>query len=147
MQLVFTLAVLAVFIAALIYLSGWFSGTETALTNLSSASIAEMRRNGERNINFIVLLKRDMDRTLIAILIGNNIVNIILSSVAALVANSLFHSWGVAALVAIITFLIIIFGEITPKHTAIMDSRSIAKRNARVIYYLMKCKTKKNGQP
>lgn len=138
MPLVLTLIVLIVFILVLIYFSGWFSGTETALTNLSSASVAEMRQNGEKNITFIVQLKRNMDRTLITILIGNNIVNIILSAVAALVANSLFHTWGVAAVVALITFLIIIFGEITPKHSAIIDSRDIAKRNAKTIFYLMK---------
>ncbi len=138
MPLVLTLALLIVFIIILIYLSGWFSGTETALTNLSSASIAEMRMSNEKNVQFIVMLKRDMDRTLITILIGNNIVNIILSAVAALIANALFHNWGVAAMLAIITFLLIIFGEITPKHTAIIDSRSVAKKNAKVIYYLMR---------
>ncbi|MCK5046106.1 MAG: DUF21 domain-containing protein, partial [Candidatus Heimdallarchaeota archaeon] len=111
MLLVFTLASLIIFILVLIYISGWFSGTETALTHLGSASVAEMRKNNEKNIQFIVKLKRNMDRTLITILIGNNIVNIILSAVAALMANALFHSWGVALVIASITFLIIIFGE------------------------------------
>ena len=138
MLLVFTLVSLIIFIAALIYISGWFSGTETALTHLGSASVAEMRKNNEKNVQFIVKLKRDMDRTLITILIGNNIVNIILSAVAALIANELFQNWGVAAVIATITFLIIIFGEITPKHTALMDSRMVAKRNAKAIYYLMR---------
>lgn len=138
MPLAFTLLVLFVFIIILIYLSGWFSGTETALTHLGSASVAAMRQSGEKNINYIVLLKRDMDRTLITILIGNNIVNILLSSVAALVANSIFESWGVAVVIFLITFLIIIFGEITPKHSAIIDSRDIANRNAKTIYYIMR---------
>ena len=138
MPLVLTLAALIVFIVVLIYLSGWFSGTETALTNLSSASIAEMRKNKEKNIQYIVELKRNMDRTLITILIGNNIVNIILSAVAALMANSLFQNLGVTVTIFLITVLIIIFGEITPKHTAIMDSRKIAKRNGRAIYLLMR---------
>jgi len=138
MPLVLTLALLIVFIVVLIHISGWFSGTETALTNLSSATIVEMRRNNERNIGYIIKLKRNMDRTLITILIGNNIVNIILSAVAALMANALFHTMGVSIVLGIITFLLIIFGEITPKHTAIMDSGRIAKRNARAIYFLMK---------
>jgi len=138
MLLVYTLIVLIVFIIVLIYLSGWFSGTETALTNLSEVQVAEMRRNNEKNAWHIMRLKKNMDRTLITILIGNNVVNIILSSVAALMANALFQNWGVAAMVAIITFLIIIFGEITPKHTAIMNSKGIAKKNARAIYILMR---------
>jgi len=138
MPLVYTLIVLIVFIIVLIYLSGWFSGTETALTNLNEVQIAEMRRNNEKNIWYIIRLKKNMDRTLITILIGNNVVNIILSAVAALMADALFHNWGVAAMVAIITFLIIIFGEITPKHTAIMNSKAIARKNARAIYILMR---------
>ena len=57
----------------LVYLSGWFSGTETALTNINASEIAEMKRNNEKNVDFIIKTKRDMDRTLVAILIGNNI--------------------------------------------------------------------------
>jgi len=80
--------------------------------------------------------KRDMDRTLVAILIGNNIVNIVLSSVAAVIANELFHTLGVTIMVAIITFLIIIFGEITPKSNAIWDTKKVAQNNSKPIYYL-----------
>lgn len=138
MMLALTLAVLILFIVVLIYLSGWFSGTETAFTHLGSTSVAEMRRQDEKNIKYIILIKHNMDRMLVAVLIGNNIVNIVLSAVAALVANALFESLVVAVIIGLITFLVIIFGEITPKHRAIMDSRTVAKRNARKVYYLMK---------
>jgi putative hemolysin len=121
----------------LIYLSGWFSGIETALTNLDDAEIAQMRKRKAKNIDYIVKLKRDMDRTLVAILIGNNIVNILLSVIAALVADTLFQTVGVTIMVAVITILIIIFGEITPKSNAIMDSQKVAKKKAKKIYYLM----------
>jgi CBS domain containing-hemolysin-like protein len=120
----------------LIYLSGWFSGTETALTNINESDIAEMKRNNERNVDFIMKTKRDMDRTLVAILIGNNVVNILLSSVAAVIANELFHTIGVTIMVALITFLIIIFGEITPKSNAIWDTKKVAQNNSKTIYYL-----------
>ena len=108
------------------------------MTNLSSARIAEMRTKNEKNVRYIIELKKNMDRTLITILLGNNIVNIILSTIAALIANALFHAVGVSIMVGIITFLIIIFGEITPKHNAIIDSKKVAQKNARTVYYLMR---------
>ena len=120
----------------LIYLSGWFSGTETALTNITVSEIADMKRKKEKNFEYIVKSKRDMDRTLVAILIGNNVVNILLSSVAAVIANELFQEIGVTIMVFVITFLIIIFGEITPKSNAIWDTKKVAQNNSKTIYYL-----------
>lgn len=124
------------FMVVLILLSGWFSGTETALTNLGPATIAQMKKEGDRNVKYVIKLKRRMDKTLVTILIGNNIVNIVLSSVAALIANAIFAELGVSVMIGLITFLVIIFGEITPKNSAIFDSRKKANRNARAIYYL-----------
>lgn len=142
MYLLFTeqltsLIFLILFIIVLIYLSGWFSGIETALTNLDPVQLATMRRRKEKNVEYILKLKRDMNKTLITILIGNNIVNIVLSAVTALAANAFFHSIGISIAIGIITFLIIIFGEITPKSIAIMHSSQIARKKARTLYYLM----------
>ncbi|MFW3145767.1 MAG: hemolysin family protein [Thermoplasmatota archaeon] len=136
MDTLFTIIFLAVFMLVLIFLSGWFSGTETALTNLGPATIAQMKKEGDRNVKYVIKLKRRMDKTLVTILIGNNIVNIVLSSVAALIANELFAELGVSVMIGLITFLVIVFGEITPKNSAIFDSRKKANRNARAIYYL-----------
>jgi len=136
MNTLWTVIFLVIFMMVLIFLSGWFSGTETALTNLSSATVARMKRDGDRNVRYIVRLKRRMDKTLITILIGNNIVNIVLSSVTALIANELFAEIGVTIMIGVITFLIILLGEITPKNSAILDSRKKANRSARAIYYL-----------
>lgn len=138
MEMAYDLGLLFVLIVVFIYLSGWFSGTETALTNLTESQIAEMKRKKEKNFRYIIDLKKNMDRTLITILIGNNIVNIVLSAVAALIADALFHTIGVTIAIGVITFLIIIFGEITPKSNAIMDSKKIARKNARVVFYLMR---------
>ena len=123
-------------IIILIYLSGWFSGTETAITNIDNSQLANIRRSGDRRGWYVIELRKNMDRTLITILVGNNIVNIVLSSVAALFANSLFHALGVSIMIGIITFLIIVFGEITPKSKAIIESKKISLRRARILYYL-----------
>lgn len=136
MELWLTLALLIVLMVVLIFLSGWFSGSETAITNLNTHQIAEMKRRKEKNVDYIIKLKKDMDRTLVTILIGNNIVNIVLSSVAALMANTLFGGIGVSIMVGVITFLIIVFGEITPKSNAVNNSEKIAKRISKVIYFL-----------
>ncbi len=137
-DIVITVLFLVIVMIILIYLSGWFSGIETALTNLDDAEIAQMRKRKAKNIDYIVKMKRDMDRTLVAILIGNNIVNILLSVIAALVADTLFQTVGVSIMVGIITFLIIIFGEITPKSNAIMDSQKVAMKKGKKIYLLMR---------
>ena len=62
-----------------IYLSGWFAGSETALTNLTISEIAEMRRKKEKNVEYVLRSKRNLDRTLVSILIANNIINVIIS--------------------------------------------------------------------
>lgn len=136
MDTIFILGFLIVFMVVLIFLSGWFSGSETALTNLNSSEVKRMKRSGMKNTDHVMKLKKNMDKTLITILIGNNIVNIVLSSVTALIANQLFAEIGVSIMIGVITFLVIIFGEITPKNSAIFNSMEVANRNARAIYYL-----------
>jgi CBS domain containing-hemolysin-like protein len=136
MDAIVLIGFLILFMVILIFLSGWFSGSETALTNLSPAEVARMKRDNEPNVEFILKLKTNMEKTLITILIGNNIVNIVLSSVAALIANELFAEIGVSVMIGVITFLVIIFGEITPKNSAIFNSKKVAVRNARIIFYL-----------
>lgn len=131
-----TLVLLLILMIILIFLSGWFSGSETALTNLSVSDIAMMKRKGYRNAGHVMKLKKNMEKTLITLLIGNNVVNIILSSVAALIANALFAEIGVSIMIGVITFLITVFGEITPKNAAIHDSVKVANRNGFLIHLL-----------
>jgi len=138
MFLVYYLIALILLLIVFIYLSAWFSGTETALTNLTTAQIAEMSERKDENVKYIKALKDNMDRTLTTILIGNNVVNIILSSVSALITNAIFKTIGVSIMVGVITFLLVIFGEITPKSRALMHSQEIASRNSRKIFVLMK---------
>ena len=94
METIWTVVFLIIFMIVLIFMSGWFSGTETALTNIGSDTVAKMKKEGDKNAKYVVKLKRRMDKTLVTILIGNNIVNIVLSSVAALIANQLFAEIG-----------------------------------------------------
>lgn len=136
MELIYLLIILIIFMLILIYLSGWFAATETALTNISPTEIAQMKSTNQKNVDFVVKTKRNLDKTLVTILILNNIVNIVLSSVAAVMANELFQAVGVTIMVALITFLIIIFGEIIPKSNAIWNTKKVVLNNAKPIHYM-----------
>lgn len=138
MFLFYNLAVLIILMVVFIYFSSWFSSTETSFTHLNNAQVAEMKADGERNIEYILRLKKNMDRTLVAVLIGNNVVNIVLSSVAALIANTIFQTFGVSVIIGLVTFFLIIFGEITPKSNALFNCKKVASKNAKRIYFLMK---------
>ncbi|MFH1292013.1 MAG: hemolysin family protein [bacterium] len=124
--------------AVFIYLSGWFSSTETALTHLNAIQLVEMREQKVKNFKYILKLKKDIDHTLVAVLVGNNVVNIALSSISALIANELFQRIGISIVVGLVTFLLIIAGEIIPKSTALMNSKRVAISRARQVYYFIK---------
>jgi len=130
-----TLTGTLVLMAALLYLSGWFSGTETAITSISPTDLAILKQRNKKNVRYLVRLKENMDRTLVALLIGNNVVNILLSALAALIANSIFRVAGVSIAIGVLTFFIIIFGEITPKSNAVMHRMDVSCNHARVLYY------------
>ena len=121
----------------LLYLSSWFSGTETAITKLSSARIAVMKKNNERNVRYIIRIKRDMDHAIATLLIGNNLVTILLATISALIANMLFHKIGVTVAVGVLTLIVVIFGEITPKANALFNAKRVAQDHAKILYYAM----------
>ena len=124
--------------AVLVYLSGRFSGAETALTSLSEIDLVQMRYKKTRNVAYIEKLIKDMDRTIITILIGNNLVNILASSLATLFFYELLGNIGVSISVGVLTLLLLIFGEITPKAYALKKNRRISSKSARTIYVLAK---------
>ena len=130
------LAIYLITLALLIYLSGRFSGSETALTSLSKVDIAHMRMEDKKNAEIIYKLRSDMDRTIITILIGNNLLNVTASAIATVIAYELLGSWGVSLAVGILTVLLLIFGEITPKGFAIKNKKHFSVVNAKMIYYL-----------
>ncbi len=122
----------------LIYLSGRFSGAETALTALSKVDLAQMRLDREKHLDIIIKLKSDMDATIITILIGNNLVNITASAIATKLAYDTLGNLGISIAIGLLTILILIFAEITPKGFAIKNRKHFSIKNARFIYYLSK---------
>ena len=122
----------------LLYLSGFFSSAETALTTVSAVRIRTMAEEGDRRAAMVERVISDPANMLSAILIGNNIVNISASSLATTLAIHLIGDVGAGVATGILTILILIFGEITPKNSARIHALDISLRSARAIWFLMR---------
>ncbi len=122
----------------LLYLSGFFSSAETALTTVSAIKIRTMAAEGDKRAARVEAVISDPGNMLSAILIGNNIVNISASSLATTLAIHLIGDVGAGIATGILTILILIFGEITPKNSARVHALDISLRSAGMIWFLMK---------
>lgn len=116
---------LIISIIILLFLSAFFSGSETALFSLSRSALSFMERGGKRERRVAAILGKPR-MLLVTILFGNLLVNIANTSVVTALAISLFGESGVAYAMILMTFLILIFGEITPKSIALHHSTGMA---------------------
>ena len=106
-------------IVGLLFLSGFFSGSETALTATSEARIHKLETDGDLRARRVNLLIKDRERLIGAILLGNNLVNILASALATSVFLELFGQSGVAFATITMTVLVVVFAEVAPKTAAI----------------------------
>ncbi|MDP4795858.1 MAG: HlyC/CorC family transporter, partial [Rhodospirillales bacterium] len=113
-------------IFVLLILSGFFSGAETALTAVSKHVMHQMEQNGDQRAITVNALHEDKERLIGAILLGNNLVNILASSLATSLLIRLFGDHGVVYATVVMTFLILIFSEILPKTYAIRNANTMA---------------------
>ena len=114
-----TLVIVLVAVLVLLLLSGFFSGSETALTGASRARIHHLERRGNRRAAIVSRLIDEREALITTILIGNNLVNILASALATSVLIGFFGTAGVAYATIGMTLLIVIFAEILPKTYAI----------------------------
>ncbi|MCI9180616.1 MAG: HlyC/CorC family transporter [Lachnospiraceae bacterium] len=121
----------------LLMLSAFFSSAETALTMVNKIRMRTLAENGHRQAELVIKIVEDQGKMLSAILIGNNVVNLYASSLATMLATDLFGSRAVGAATGILTLLILVFGEITPKTISTLSSESISLKYAPFIYTLM----------
>ncbi len=115
-----------VVLLVLLILSGVFSGSETALVDLSIGRVEGLVKESRRGARALHHLKRDPSRMLTTILIGNNVVNIAASVMATVLATRWFGNAGPGVAVGVLTILILVFGEITPKSLATRYSERIS---------------------
>ena len=125
-----------VFLIILLMLSAFFSSAETALTTTNRHKMRSLAEEGDSRATLVLKLIENPGKLLSTILIGNNIVNLSASSLATSLAITLWGSVGAGIATGILTFLILIFGEITPKTFATLKSESISLLYARIIYML-----------
>lgn len=102
----------------LILLSGFFSGSETALMTLNRYRMKSLARKGHRGARLARYLLQRPDRLLGLILLGNNFVNILASAIASLIAMRYYGEAGIAIATGLLTFVILVFAEVTPKTLA-----------------------------
>jgi len=117
---------LFILLVILIFLSGFFSASETALTSLSKIRLRNMVDEKVKNADKISKLIGDPNRLLSSILVGNNLVNIGASSLATVLAINTFGSSGVGFATGLMTLAILIFGEITPKTLAAQNAERVS---------------------
>lgn len=101
-----------------IVFSGYFSATETAFTSLNRIRMKNMANDGNKRAREVMELSDNYDNLLSTILVGNNIVNIALSSIATVFFMSLYPTYGATIATAVATIVVLIFGEISPKGLA-----------------------------
>jgi len=120
------LTIVSIFI--LLMMSAFFSGSETALTAASRARMHKLEGDGDRRAARVNAIIRDRERLLGSILIGNNLVNILATTLASGLFVSWFGAGGVAIAVATatMTLLIVLFSEVAPKTAAISRPDSLA---------------------
>ncbi len=122
----------------LIILSSFFSASETALMSISKIRVRHMVEENIKGSNRVKELTDNPSSLLASILVGNNVVNIASSSLATVLAINLIGSRGVAISTIIMTIVVLIFGEITPKTLASQNSEQISLRVANPIFIVSK---------
>ncbi len=123
----------AVALAVLIGFSGFFSGLEVALVGIRKSKVLKLLNDGEKGSKALHKLKTNPSWMMSSVNLGNNLVNVGASALATSVAIRLFGDDGLGIAIGIMTFLILVFGEITPKTYCNANSTRIALRYAPVL--------------
>ena len=127
----------AVAIVILIALSSFFSSAETAMTTVNKIRIQSLSEQGDKRAIILEKVISDAPKMLSAVLIGNNIVNMSVSSLMTTLTIKVLGNAYVGIATGILTLLILIFGEITPKNMATIHAEKLSLAYARIIYGLM----------
>jgi len=120
-------------LGVLIGLSGFFSGLEVALVGVTKSKVVQLFNEGKKGSKALHKLKTNPSWMMSSVNLGNNLVNVGASALATSVAMRLFGNDGLGIAVGIMTFLILVFGEITPKTYCNANSTKIALRYAPVL--------------
>lgn len=132
------LGLLFFILAALILISGFFSSSETSMMSLNRYRLKHLRTQGHRGASRASQLLERPDRLIGLILIGNNLVNILASAIATVIAIRLYGDAGIAVATVLLTIVVLIFAEITPKTVAALHPERLAFPFSFVLLPLMR---------
>ncbi|ATX67890.1 HlyC/CorC family transporter [Roseinatronobacter bogoriensis] len=124
-------------ILLLLVISGFFSGSETALTASSRGKLKAQADKGATGARKALALTDDSERMIGAILLGNNMVNILAASLATALFTRIFGESGVALATLVMTLLVLVFAEVLPKTYAISNPESAATRVAPLLRWVV----------
>ena len=121
----------------LIGLSAFFSSAETALTTVNKIRIRNLAEAGDKSAVTLTKVLEDQGKMLSAILVGNNVVNLTASSMSTTLAMNIWSNKAVGIATGVLTLVILVFGEISPKTISTLYSEKISLKYAKIIYIFM----------
>ncbi len=125
-------------IAVLLGLSAFFSGSETALTAVNRATMHQLSAKGSKGARIALKLTEDNERLIGAILLGNNLTNILAASLATSMFTGAFGDAGVLWATLVMTFLVVVFAEVAPKTYAITYPERASVQAAPVVQVIVR---------
>lgn len=134
-------AIQLLFLVFLLILSAFFSSAETALMSVNRIRIRALADDGNQRAGTVMKILDQQDKMLSAILIGNNVVNLLSSSLATLLATRKLGDAGAGIATGILTLLILVFGEISPKNLATVHSEKLSMLYSGFLYQYMRLLT------
>lgn len=126
-----------IILIVLLALSAFFSSAETALTTVNRIKIRSLAEEGNKKAKLLLKVFDQQSKMLSTVLVGNNIVNLSASSLMTILTTKLFGSALVGVATGLLTVLVLIFGEITPKTYASVNAVKMSLNYVRIIYALM----------
>ncbi|MCD6408728.1 MAG: HlyC/CorC family transporter [Candidatus Verstraetearchaeota archaeon] len=123
-------------LAGLIVSSALFSATEIAVFSANRIRIRQLREECVKEAEILCNLLKEPEKVLSTILVGNNLVNVAASALATAMAIELVGNVGLGIATGIMTFLILVFGEVTPKAYAVKNAEKLALKAAKPLYLL-----------
>lgn len=128
---------IAIAIIFLILMSGYFSSTETAFSSVNKIRLKNKANNGDKRAESTLEIAEDFDSVLSTILIGNNIVNILSTSLSAVFFTNIYGALGVTLSTIVMTILVLVFGEISPKTIAKQNPEQVAMFSTPILRFFM----------
>jgi len=128
---------LLIILAVLIIISAYFSGSETAMMTLNRYRLKHLASSGHKGAQRAIKMLERPDRLIGLILIGNNLVNILASAIATIVGIRLFGDVGVAVATGVLTLVVLVFAEVTPKTVAALHPERIAFPSSLILKWLL----------